>query len=201
MRHTTFTLLSVLILLSVFTLPGNAALVGTPVNGSLTFDGDPFNYFDPGYGFVPATGYLNTDGTTVTVLNSAVEFGFDDGASRIAADFFDTQFIISDLVESPGTNNSFQMIFADPVFAGQSLFPVSDSFPFSRYSVTGNVLTLDYPGGMPIIGQTLKATFNVVPSPEPSTAGIVFVSALAFFLAWNRRPKILAPPKDHLLLD
>ena len=190
MRYTTFTLLCVAVLLSVFTLPGNAALVGTSVTGSLTFDGDPSNYFDPGYGFVPSSGYLNIDGTTVLVSNSAVEFGFDDGASRITADFFDTQLTLSDLIESSGTNNSFQMIFADPAFAEQSLFPVSDSFPFSYSSIAGNVLTLDYAGSTPIVGQTLTATFNVVPSPEPSSAGIVFISviaALAFLLARNRR--------------
>ena len=190
MRRLAFTLLSTAALLSVFSLPGNAALVGTSVTGSLTFGGDPSNYFDPGYGFVPATGYLNIGGTTATVSNSAVEFGFDDGASRISADFFDTQFTISDLIESSGTNNSFQMIFADPAFAGQSLFPVSDSFPFSHDSIVGDLLTLNYAGGAPLTGQTLTATFNVVPSPEPSTASAVFVSALAalaFFLARNRR--------------
>ncbi len=191
MRNLLFLLLPAAILLSVFALPGSAALVGTSVTGSLTFAADPSNYFDPAYGFVPATGYLNASGTTVTISNSAVEFGFDDASSLISADFSDTQLTINDLIETAGPTNSFQTLFTDTAFAGQSLALVSDSFPLADYSVAGDVITLDYSGGNPTVGQTLTATFNLVSTPEPATAGTVFVCFLAtlgVFLARKHRP-------------
>ena len=179
MRKPISALVPAALLSFVFALPGNAALVGTSVTGSLTFAGDPSNYFDPGYGFVPATGYLNISGGTVTISNSAVEFGFDDGFSRIAADFSGTQLVLTDLAEAGGPNNSFQMMFTDSAFAMQYLSPVSDSFPLTSYSVSGDVMTINYGGSTPLLGQVLSATFNVVPIPEPSTLGFVFASALA----------------------
>ncbi len=193
MRAMIFRLLPVAILLSIFALPGNATLAGTSVTGSLTFGGDPSNYFDPGYGFVPA-GYLNASGTTVTISNSAVEFGFDDGSSRISANFSDHQLTVSDLIEISGAANSFQMIFTDAAFVGQYLIPISDSFPLSDYSVAGDVMTLNYPGGRPSVGQTLTASFTVAPVPEPSSFESVLISvfaALGFFLARDRRNKSL----------
>jgi len=186
MRKIMSTLLAIAILLSVFALPGSATLVGSSVNGSLTFDGDPSNYFDPGYGFVPATGYLNGSGTTVVISSNAVEFGFDDGSGRISADFTNNRLTISELIETPEANNSFQMIFTDSAFSLQSLLPVSDNFPISYRSLVGDVITVGYAGGTATVGQTLTATFDVTPSPEPSTLGAVLIScliALAVFLA------------------
>ncbi len=192
MRNILPTLLPVAIFLCVFVLPGNAALVGTSVNGSLTLDGDPSNYFDPGYGFVPATD-LNISGTTVTISNSAVEFGYDDVGSVISADFSDNRLTITDLIGTPETNNSFRMIFTDPAFSSQSLFTVSDSFPITARSLVGDVITLDYAGGPPTVGQTLTATFDIAPSPEPATLGLFFISGLAtlgMLFARSRRAKI-----------
>ena len=189
----TSTLLSIALLLSAFALPVNATLIGSSVDGSLTFGGDPSNYFDPGYGFVPATGYLNISGTTVTVSDSAVEFGFDDGSNRISTNFSGNSVVISDLIETPGTNNGFQSMFADAAFTGQYLIPVSDSFPLSLHSVIGDVMTLDYAGGNPAVGQTLTATFIVTPVPEPSTSGLVAISGLAalgvFFARYSKSPR------------
>ncbi len=192
MRNFISKLLPLAMLVSGFALPGNAALTGSSVSGSLTFTGDPSNYFDPGYGFVPAAGYLNGSGTTVTISNSAVEFGFDDGSSRISADFSGNRLTISDLIETGGPNNGFELIFTDPAFSLQSLSPVSDNFPISFRSLMGNIITLDYAGGTPAVGQTLTATFDVTPVPEPSTLGSVFISVLAasgLFFTRSRRPK------------
>jgi len=189
----TYRFLPLAILLSVCALPGNASLVGTSVTGSLTLGGVPSNYFDPGLGFVPA-GYLNASGTTVTISNSALQFGFDDGSSRISANFSDHQLTVSDLIAISGPSNSFQMIFTDTAFTGQYLVPVSDSFPLAGYSVIGDVMTLNYPGGNPAIGQTLSATFAVTPVPEPSTRCFVSISifaALAFSLARNRHSGVI----------
>ena len=187
MRNMKSTVFSVAILLFLFILPGNAALVGTSVNGSLTFDGDPSNYFDPGYGFVPATGYLNASGTTVTISNTAVEFGFDDGSSRIAADFSGEQLTITDLIEAAGANNSFKMTFTDTAFSSLSLFDVYDSLPIAARSLVGDVITVNYAGGTPTVGQTLTATFNIAPSPEPSTLGMLSISALTAVAAFVAR--------------
>jgi|GEM_PF-1899612 len=192
MHNKISTLLPLAILLSVSVLPG-ATLVGTSVNGSLTFAGDPSNYFDPGYGFVPATGYLNISGTTVEVSDSAVEFGFDDGSSLISANFSDNRLIVNDLIEMSGPTNSFQMIFTDAAFAGQYLTLASDSFPIHDHSVVGDVITLDYAGGNPTMGQTLSASFIVAPVPEPSTFGLLSISVLAalMFFAQSFRSKSL----------
>ena len=190
MRNMTSTLLPVALLLSAFATPGNAAHVGSTVKGSLTFGGDPSNYFDPGYGFVPATGYLNGSGTMVTISDSAIEFGFDDGSNRVSADFTNNQLIVSDLIETPGTNSSFEMMFTDPAFSLQSLLPVSDNFPISSRSLAGDVITLNYAGGTPTVGRTLTATFDVTPSPEPSTLGVMFLSGIAALTAFFvRRPR------------
>lgn len=110
----------VVILLSACALPCSASLLGTEVTGSLTFTGDPSNYFDPGYGFVPA-GYLNVSGSSVTVSNPAIEFGFDDGSSLISADFLNNKLVLNDVIELSGPTNSFQMVFTDTALFGQPL--------------------------------------------------------------------------------
>jgi hypothetical protein len=195
MLNKIYTLLPAAVLLAVFARAGSASLLGTSVDGSLIFGGDPSNYFDPGNGFVPGTGYLNVSGTTVTVSDSSVEFGFDDGSSLISANFSDNQLTVQDLIEQSGASNSFQMVFRDAAFAGQYLIPVSDSFPFGDYSVVGDVMTLDYGGGNPAMGQTLSAEFIVTSVPEPSTFGCLGISALAavvvFFACGNVRKREL----------
>ena len=171
-------LLRIATVMSILAIPASATLVDSPVSGSLTFDGDPSNYFDPGYGFVPSA-YLNSTGTTVTVSETAIEFGFNDGSSLIAADFFDNRLVVSDLIETPGASNSFRMRFTDAAFAGQYLMPASDSFPLDLHSITGDTIMLDYPGGNPTTGQTLTASFVVAPVPEPSTIGFFSIAAFA----------------------
>jgi uncharacterized membrane protein len=189
MRTKLYTFLLAAILLPVLAVPGNATLVGTAVTGSLTFSGDPSNYFDPGYGFVPA-GYLNTSGTTVTVSDSAVEFGYDDGASRISANFSDSSVTISDLTELPGPTNAFRLTFTDAAFTGQHLVAGADSLPLSDYSLSGDVITLDYLGGNPSQEQTLDAVFTVTSAPEPATLGFIAISALLLRLRRPRRAEL-----------
>ena len=181
---------SLAILLLTFVVRGQAALVGTSVTGSLTFSGDPSNYFDPLLGFVPATGYLNASGTTVMVSNSAVEFGFDDGASIISADFSGNQLTVNDTVEISGPNNSFQMNFMDSAFAGQYLSSISDNFPLSAHSLTGNLVALNYSGGNLSTGESLTAKFAVIPVPEPSMAGLAMLIILASCLFFARKRRI-----------
>ncbi len=175
------------ILLSGLAVPCNATLAGSSVTGSLTFAGDPSNYFDPGYGFVPATGYLNAAGTSVTISDNAVEFGFNDGSSLISADFSNNHLTVNDKIELAGPTNSFQMIFTDTAFRGQYLRPISDSFPFADYSVVGGAMTLDYAGGNAAAGQTFTGSFLVTPVPEPSSLGYFGVLVLVGLRGFRRR--------------
>ena len=186
------TLLPVAVLVSVCALPCNASLVGTAVTGSLTFAGDPSNYFDPSYGFVPATDYLNTLGTTVTISDTAVEFGYDDGASLISADFSDTQLTVSDLSELSGQTNAFQLVFTDASFAGQLLELQSEDYPFTAYSLVGDSITLVYAGGSPTVGQTYEASFTAAQTPEPSTLSLSSTAFGAFAaICAARRRRVL----------
>ncbi len=179
------------ILFSVCALPCKASLVGSQVTGSLTFSGDPSNYFDPNYGFVPATGYLNASGTTVLTSDAAVEFGYDDGESLISADFSDGQLAVGDFIELSGSTNDFQMIFTDSAFAGQSLTLLSSNLSLADYSLLGDSITLDYVGGNTLAGQTLHTSFAIAPTPEPSTFSLISIAlfvSLSAFLARRGRP-------------
>ncbi len=57
-------------------------MIGTSVTGELLFDGDPAELLDPANLEVPG-GYLNTAGTTVTISDPAVEFGFQDAHKTV----------------------------------------------------------------------------------------------------------------------
>jgi uncharacterized membrane protein len=154
------------------------------------FGGDPSNYFDPGYGFVPTSGYLNSFSPTVTISDSAVEFGYDDGASRISADFSGTHLTISDLIEIAGPTNSFQLLFTDSAFAGLSISNLSDTFPVGSYSLAGDTITLNYPSENPSAVETLTTTFSLASAPEPATLGNIFVAGAAALALFVRRKKV-----------
>lgn len=176
------------VLLSVFALPGrSASLGGTSVTGSLTFSGDPSNYFDPGYGFVPP-GDLNNSGTTVTISDSAVEFGYDDGVSNAySADFTGNGLTITDVAEGTELNLAFTMTFVDPAFANLSLVPVMTSSLIGTYSLSGDVITLTSPGGNVTDGEILTSTFAIGSVPEPSSISYLFVSLLLAFVGFGIR--------------
>lgn len=165
-------------------VPSYAALLGTPVTGSLQFSAGSANFFDPVYGFVPS-GYSNSSGITVAVSGSAVEFGFDDGANRFTVNFTDDQVTISDLVESSGSNLPFTMTFTDSAFSGQSVAALSNAFPLT-YSLSGSVLTVRGTGGTVAAGQTLTGSLSITPAPEPSTIGLLLVSGLFVFSLTRR---------------
>jgi hypothetical protein len=199
------TTLLALTLLCASALPIKAALVGSPVTGSLQFDGGGgLNVFDPILGFVPA-GYLNSSGTTVTISSSAVEFGFDDFSSLVSADFTDGQLVLSDHVEATGPDFPFTMSFADPRFAGATISKNSDTFPLT-YSLSGDVLTVNWAGADVTAGQNFIATFGVATStvPEPSTFGAMLLSglaALSLALVTTRSPRIVQFALKLIALD
>ena len=73
-------------------LPGSARadLVGTTVTGSLDFDADGLNFYNPAMGFVPA-GFQNSAGaqdSNTVVIVGGNEFGFTDPGIQYGRDQF-----------------------------------------------------------------------------------------------------------------
>lgn len=164
-----------LVVVGLVCLLGNiaaAGLIGTQVTGSLEFGGGTTNYFDPAYGYVP-DGYLNTAGTTVTIAEPQVEFGFDDTANRDTVDFTDTGLFAVDFVLSFGTDLSWVMTFTDAAFVGGELSELSDDFPYGGVTATlvGDTITLSWAGGFVQPGSSYEATYDFQSPavPEPST--------------------------------
>ena len=142
-------------------------LDGTQVTGSLMF-GSPTNVFDPANGGVPA-GFSNTAGTTVTVTEPQVEFGYQDAGNLDTADFRNNQLIISDTTFNNLGNNPLEFTFTDPAFMNVS--KTFDSFGGGglTYSLVGDVLTISAPAITPgPITQTAIFALNA-PVPEAST--------------------------------
>lgn len=161
--------------MGTFVVPGSAAsLTGTSVTGSLTFPGDPSNYFDPGYQYAPGADLNALFGTTVTISDTAVEFGFDDTvANALSADFAGNTLTITDVVEGTVTNNALEMQFTDVAFANESLVPTSQTDSLiGGYSIAGEVLTINSSGGNVVAGQTFTDTFLLEAVPEASTLNL-----------------------------
>jgi hypothetical protein len=180
-------------------------LTGTLVTGSLSVNGSP-NYFDPANAnppgnFIPPQ-YLNFEGDTVTISDSAVEFGAagDIGGDivLITSDFLGNQLTL-DLQYSIPANNlattppvTFE--FTDAAFVNFVLAKLSDTFANGGLTPTfnGNVLTLDWAGvtlpqsSDPQTGE-YTAVFSLNAVPEAGTtlltgaglAGLLCGAALA----------------------
>lgn len=161
--------------------PGRASLLGTSVTGSLEFQGHPLNYFDPANGFVLATGYENSSGTTVTIAEPAIEFGAVFPANTDTANFTASQLILTDVVNSTGPNIPFTISFVDPAFFGLGLSKLSDTFANggTTASLTGDTLTVAWDGGLVNPG-TLQAVYNLSSStPEPASLALFIAGAVA----------------------
>ncbi len=188
MSRTTYSLLFALVWSS---LPLHASLLGTSVSGSLVFSGNPANYFDPANGFVPSSGYLNsTGGTSVTVQNSAIEFGAVFPSNTDSADFSASQLVISDLTKLTGTDSPFVMTFTDAAFTGLTLAKTSDSFIGGvSSSLAGDVITVSWRGAGVTPGENLTAIFDLsggsAAIPEPSSWTMLVVSGLVGLLLLN----------------
>ena len=111
------------------------ALIGTSVTGSLNFDGNPANFFDPANGFVPAR-FENAAGPTVTIDDFAPEFGFNDGANRDIANFTDGRLVIRDRATGGGSQK-ITLTFTDDAFAGISLVSSNFRKPI-QYDIVGD---------------------------------------------------------------
>ena len=181
------------LLMTAATLTGAAGradaslLLGTQVTGVMNIAGAPANFFDPANGYVPS-GYLNkTDGTTVTIADPAVEFGFQDGNNLDTADFTDTTLTLTDVSKSSSVSNTYQ--FTNAAFAGLTLLKTSDTFTGGvTANLDGTTLTIVAPEfGLP---GTYAATFSFRSAtvPEPSTITLAATAGLmGLGGSWRRR--------------
>lgn len=166
-----------------------AGLIGQQVTGRLSFNGGSTNYFDPLNGFVPA-GYLNTGGTTVTIADPAMEFGFRDSANLDIANFTDAQVIISDQIFSNGAFPWLMTFTSVTPGLFQGLTLVSESFnPNLTYSLDANTLTFNWKG----TGRkeaSYQAVFNVASSnnvPEPGSLALLALSLIGVGYSLRRK--------------
>ncbi len=153
--------------------PSWGALIGTTVTGSLTFSsGNPNNFFNPANGFVPAR-FENAAGTHVTISDSAVEFGFNDGANRDIANFIDGQLIIRDRARGGAGSVAYTLTFTDPVFAGLSLVSSTFTKPLD-YSIVGDEIEITVPKFSR--NGRYRAVFALTSTPEPGSFGMLGLS-------------------------
>jgi hypothetical protein len=172
--------------------PARADLVGTTVTGSLDFDSDNKNFYNPAMGFVPA-GFQNSAGaqnSNTVVIVGGNEFGFSDGLNTDVTSFTSTGFTFTDTAITAGPNLNIILTLTDPAFAGVSL--ISSSFPGLTFAISGDQITVDIPGLDASAGEVFTASFNVTstsPVPEPSAYGLVLIGFgfLGLMLAMRKR--------------
>ena len=176
-------------------LPASARadLVGTTVTGSLDFDADGLNFYNPALGFVPA-GYQNSPGaqnSNTVVIVGGNEFGFTDpGNNTDVTSFSSTGFTFTDTAITAGLNLNIILTLTDPAFTGVSL--ISSTFPGLTFAISGDQITVDIPGLNVSVGEVLTASFNVTSTssvPEPSTYGLMLIGFgfLGFMMAMRKR--------------
>ena len=170
-----------------------ADLVGTTVTGSLDFDGDGLNFYNPAMGFVPA-GFQNSAGaqnSNTVVIVGGNEFGFTDpGNNTDVTSFSSTGFTFTDTSLSAGANLNIILTMTDPAFTGVSL--ISSTFPGLTFAILGDQITVDIPGLNASAGEVFTASFNVTSTssvPEPSTHGLMLIGFgfLGLMMAMRKR--------------
>ena len=181
-------------------LPASARadLVGTTVTGSLDFDADGLNFYNPAMGFVPA-GFQNSAGaqnSNTVVIVGGNEFGFTDGINTDVTSFSSTGFTFTQTSIIPGKNINIILTMTDPAFTGVSL--ISSTFPGLTFAISGDQITVDIPDITVSAGEVLTASFNATSTsavPEPSTYGLMLIGFgfLGLVMAIRRRLGLRLP--------
>jgi PEP-CTERM motif len=181
-------------------LPASARadLVGTTVTGSLDFDADGLNFYNPAMGFVPA-GFQNSAGaqdSNTVVIVGGNEFGFSDGINTEVTSFSSTGFTFTQTSIIPGKNLNIILTMTDPAFTGVSL--ISSTFPGLTFAISGDQITVDIPDITVSAGEVLSASFNATSTssvPEPSTYGLMLIGFgfLGLTLAMRKRQGLGLP--------
>ena len=169
----------------------------TDITGSIYFDqGFVNNGYDPSNGGVPPD-YGNENSDKV-VVGPGVEFGFEDSYNRDTADFQGLTLVIEDQVLSTGAGPWQQTFTADTAGYFDNATLLTSSFsPDISYSVSGDTLTIDWPGEYYSGSADFKATFaipnggTISAAPEPASwalmiAGVGMVG-LSFRAAKRRQ--------------
>lgn len=161
------------------------AASATTITGSINFGGNSTNYYDPTNGSVPA-GYSNASGPTVT-LGSGATFGFNDGSNLDTAAFTPTSLVLTDQpLANEGDFNWTQIFTASQPGFFNNLSLTSDTLGVS-YSVSGDTLTVNWPGGEVGPG-TLAADFTFSGAvPEPTTWAMLIIGLAMIGFAARRR--------------
>ena len=177
----------------MFPAAARADLVGTTVTGSLDFDADGLNFYNPAMGFVPA-GFQNSAGaqnSNTVVIVGGNEFGFTDpGNNTDVTSFSSTGFTFTDTSITAGPNLNIILTLTDPAFTGVSL--ISSTFPGLTFAISGDQITVDIPGLKASAGEVLTASFNVTSTssvPESSTHGFMLIGLgfLGLIMAMRKR--------------
>jgi hypothetical protein len=184
--------------LSISGAANAAGLTGVQVDGTMTISNFPENYFDPGYGSVPA-GYGNSTSANGVTIGNGTEFGYADGANTDTVDFTDTQLILTDVSNGGSAPISFSFTSLTPgAFGGLSLVSSNFSEPLF-YSLVGDTITVGWSEDYFTRGtQTFTAVFNVTPGaggvPEPGTWAMMLLGfgAMGAALRRNRRERDVA---------
>jgi hypothetical protein len=183
-------LLLMIALFCFVSLPAKADLTGTTVTGSLHFDGLTENFFDPAVGFVPA-GFLNAAGTTVTISNTAAEFGFNDGANLDIANFTGSSLLVTD--DDTDNAANWVMTFTDTAFLGLNLVQTSDTFTNGGVTgvLSGDTITLDF-GGTSTADGLMSTSFTLNPTNAAEPSGILLLGSSLICLLGVSRRKLFA---------
>lgn len=149
------------------------SLIGTSVTGSLQFDGNPENFFDPANGFVPAR-FDNSAGLTVPIDGSSIEYGYNDGANRDTVNFTEGRLVIRDRATSGGSLK-IKLSFTDEAFAGISLVSSTFRKPL-QYSIDGDEIDITIPQFAR--DGRYRAVFDITSTapailPEPGSIGLM----------------------------
>jgi hypothetical protein len=168
-----------------------ATVIGSSVTGGLFFANPALNQFDPLNNNVP-DGFSNKlGGTTVTVAEPAIEFGFYDTVNFDTVNITATQIIITDVRTgsslSGASGSPFTIILIDTSFS-DGITQLSNSFD-SAASLSGSTFTFHSNGTSE--PATYTAVFDIAAAvPEPSTWAMMILGfAGVGFMAYGPRRK------------